>query len=138
MKECIEVSIPGRPEYIPTLKVAVSALAEGSGFSSDAIEDINVCMVEACKSIVCHGSLGYCKEFTVSACCDNDEIEIKVFTNSTDRVSKNGRKICMECPKEGDLGEFVMKSLMDSVVIDKDDDGKGCVTMVKKNGRSGL
>ncbi len=138
MKDSIEISVPGRPEYMPALKVAVATLAESAGFSDDDIEDINVSMLEACKSIVCHGDIGFCKEFTVNASCSKEKIEIKVFTSDKTRVPNNGKRICMECPKEGDLGEFVLKSLMDSVDINKDEEGNGCITMVKKNGRSGV
>ncbi len=132
----IDLSVPGRPEYIPALKVAVAALAESNGFSDEAIEDINISMLESCKSIVCHGDSGFCKEFTVKASCTNDELEIKVFTNTNERVSNNGIKLCKDCPREGDIGELILKSLMDYVKIDKDPDGNGSIVMVKKNGRS--
>ena len=40
-------------------------------------------------------------------------------------------KPCQNCPKEGDLGIFVIQSLMNEVVFGKEEDGRKSIKMVK-------
>ena len=55
MTDVLKFSVPGKPEYIGTIRLAVSSLANCAGFDIEAVEDIKVAVSEACSNVVCHG-----------------------------------------------------------------------------------
>lgn len=46
--DVIRLEFPAKPDYILAVRLAVSAVAERTGFSVDDIEDIKVASAEAC------------------------------------------------------------------------------------------
>ena len=46
--------IPGKPEYLTMVRLAISSIATTAGFDLDAVEDIKTAVCEACKNVSCH------------------------------------------------------------------------------------
>ncbi|NLX62242.1 MAG: histidine kinase [Tissierellia bacterium] len=101
--DIFKLTIPSKPDYISVARLTSSSISSKLGFSIDEIEDIKVCISEACTNAL---------ERT-------DEINIKFeitqdqFIITVDDVSlpKNDE----EKMKEIHFGILIMKSLMDEV-----------------------
>ena len=132
MADKLTFVIPGKPEYITMVRLAVGSAADNAGFNIDQIEDIKNAVGEACKNICCHGSEGWAEEFQVECLIDDEKMEIYVKDNSTEHNVKKLYKPCLDCPNEGDLALFVITSLMDKLEIIKGENCKNTIKMVKE------
>ncbi len=132
MADKLTFVIPGKPEYITMVRLAVGSAADNAGFNIDQIEDIKTAVGEACKNICCHGSDGWAEEFQVECLIDDEKMEIYVKDNSTGHNVKKLYKPCLDCPNEGDLALFVITSLMDKLEIIKTENCKNTIKMVKE------
>ena len=55
MADTIKFIIPGKPEYLTMVRLALGSIADTAGFNFEEIEDIKTSVQEACKAICCHG-----------------------------------------------------------------------------------
>ena len=131
MADKLTFVIPGKPEYITMVRLAVGSAADNAGFNIDQIEDIKNAVGEACKNICCHGSEGWAEEFQVECLIDDEKMEIYVKDKSTEHNVKKLYRPCLDCPNEGDLALFVITSLMDKLEIMKEENCKNTIKMVK-------
>lgn len=131
MADKLTFVIPGKPEYITMVRLAVGSAADNAGFNIDQIEDIKNAVGEACKNICCHGSDGWAEEFQVECLIDDEKMEIYVKDKSTEHNVKKLYRPCLDCPNEGDLALFVITSLMDKLEIIKEENCKNTIKMVK-------
>jgi serine/threonine-protein kinase RsbW len=132
MSERFKFVIPGRPEHISTVRLAVGSVAASCGFNVEEIEDIKTAAGEACQLVSCHEMEGYAKEYTVECETEPGKITIKVINTSDELMEKTGKR-CIDCPNEGEIGKLLIKSLMDSVEVSCEDDKKTIVmTKTKK------
>ena len=120
MADKIKFVIPGKPEYITMVRLAVGSAADNAGFNFDQIEDIKNAVGEACKNICCHGSEGWAEEFQVECIIEEDKMTIYVKDTSTAHNITKLYKPCLDCPNEGDLALYVITSLMDKLEIIKE------------------
>ena len=132
MADKLTFVIPGKPEYITMVRLAVGSAADNAGFNIDQIEDIKNAVGEACKNICCHGSEGWAEEFQVECLIDDEKMEIYVKDKSTEHNVKKLYRPCLDCPNEGDLALFVITSLMDKLEIIKEENCKNTIKMVKE------
>lgn len=116
MADLLKFYVPGKPEYVSTVRIAVSSLANAAGFDVESIEDIKVAVSEACTNVVCHGAPdvnGY------EVCCEIGDGLLRICV--TDQAGgcdmEKYRRPNLECPKEGGLGLFIIQTLMDEVNI---------------------
>jgi serine/threonine-protein kinase RsbW len=119
MTDIVKFSVPGKPEYVGTVRLAISSLANCAGFDIEAVEDIKVAVSEACTNVVRHGMVD-CEETYEVACEVGDgRIIISVVDQAGgyDMTKYQRPAIDMENPKEGGLGIFIIKALMDEVDI---------------------
>lgn len=119
MKENVSISLPFKPEYVSVGRLTASIIANQMGFNIEDIEEIKVAVGEACNNAIIHGKNK----------CEDDNYKIS-FNITDDKfiaiVEDKGKGFeadkCPEpnlCePKEGGLGIFIIKSLMDEVQID--------------------
>ena len=131
MADKLTFVIPGKPEYITMVRLAVGSAADNAGFNIDQIEDIKNAVGEACKNICCHGSDGWAEEFQVECLIDDEKMEIYVKDKSTEHNVTKLYRPCLDCPNEGDLALFVITSLMDKLEIIKEENCKNTIKMVK-------
>lgn len=129
MSERFKFVIPGRPEYIPTVRLAVGSVAASCGFDVEEIDDIKTATGEACQLVTCHEMAGYPKEYTVECETEPGKIAITVINTSHELMEKANKR-CLDCPNEGELGKLLIKTLMDSVEATCEEDRK-TITMIK-------
>jgi len=119
MTDILKFSVPGKPEYVGTVRLAISSLANFAGFDIEAVEDIKVAVSEACTNVVCHGKADCERCYEVACEVGEGRIIISVVDHAggydTDQYQKP--VIDCDCPKEGGLGIFIIKALMDEVDI---------------------
>ncbi|MGI6727102.1 MAG: ATP-binding protein [Anaerovoracaceae bacterium] len=116
MTDILRLSVPGKPEYVGTVRMAISCLANSVGFDIESIEDIKVAVSEACTNVVCHGRK---ESGEYEVCCElcKDRIVVSVIDHAGGYDVNTYQKPCLECPKEGGLGIFIIQALMDEVNI---------------------
>lgn len=103
-KDIINLSIPCKPDYISLVRLTTSAITHNLDLSIDEIEDIKVCIGEACVNVINQNKK---EEISIQFEVEEDKLRIKV-------------KDVLEYPtddsdsfKESELGLLIIKSLMD-------------------------
>lgn len=124
MKDNFKLMVPGKPEYVSAVRLAVSSLANNVGFDIEAIEDIKVAVSEACTNIVRHGNVEQVEKDIVEyevACeiCD-DKITISVEDNGTGYDTENYKEPELPVEEAGGLGIFIIRTLMDEVEVESE------------------
>ena len=116
MTDILKFSVPGKPEYVGPIRMAISCLANNAGFDIEAIEDIKVAVSEACTNVVCHGDRKN-RMYEVSCELREGRIIVSVIDQAGGYDLDNYREPCLDCPKEGGMGLYIIKALMDEVDI---------------------
>ncbi|MDR1571037.1 MAG: ATP-binding protein [Clostridiales Family XIII bacterium] len=117
MADTLRLTVPGKPEYVRTVRLAISSLAGCAGFDVEAVEDIKVAVSEACSNIVCHGIKGQNAAYEVSCEMLDDRIVIRVVDQAGGYDTEKYREPEAGALREGGLGIFIIKALMDEVNI---------------------
>lgn len=128
MADKLKFVIPGKPQYITIVRLAVGSAADNAGFNVEEIEDIKNAVGEACKNISCHGSEGFAEQYEVECIIEEGRMEIYVTDTSSSHKLEKLQKPCLDCPNEGDLGLYIIKSLMSSIELI---DGPNCKKTIK-------
>ena len=131
MSDLLRFSIPGKPDYVQMVRLAIASVAGKAKFDMEAIEDIKVSVGEACKNITCHGHEGWAASYGVDCELFDTRIVITVTDNCGCHDLVKGERPCRVCPDEGNLAIFVIQSLMDEAEFTEDDEGNKCIRMVK-------
>ena len=129
-----KMTIPGRPEYIRTAKLAVESIASIGGFDYDTLEDISIAVGEACKCITCHNQVFYSATYELSAVMGEQALTIKVVDGSPGHQIPKKGELCQDCPREGDLAMEIIRAIMDDLEIVRGDDGLSAIIMTKSRG----
>ena len=132
MTDKLIFAIPGKPKYITMMRLAIGSIADTAGFNIEEIEDIKTAVAEACKNISCHGSEGFAEEYQVECLVEEGKLEISVQDMSSSHRIEKVKKPCLDCPNEGNLGIFVIQSLMTKVEIIDNTQGKKTIRMTKE------
>lgn len=130
MGDLLKFSIPGKPEYVKIAKLAVGSAAGLANFNIEAVEDIEIAVGEACRNISCHGFEGFSNFYEVECWIDEEQITITISDKCCEHGIEKHKKPCLDCPNEGNLGIYIIKSLMNEVEIVKEEDGNS-IRMVK-------
>ena len=116
MTDLLKFSVPGKPEYVRTIRMAVSSVASNLGFDVEAIDDIKVAVSEACTNVVKHGK--QCESiYEVSCEITEDGIVISVIDMIGGYDVESYIPPDLDAPKENGLGILIIKTLMDEVNI---------------------
>lgn len=116
MTDLLKLSVPGKPEYVSTVRMTVSALANSAGFDIEAIEDIKVAVSEACTNVVRHGVKAL-NGYEVSCEMKEDRLVISIVDEAGGYDVSGYQTPEPDHPKEGGLGIFIIQALMDEVDI---------------------
>ncbi|MDY2959885.1 MAG: ATP-binding protein [Hornefia sp.] len=128
----INFIIPGKPEYLTMVRLAIGSIASNAGFNLEEIEDIKTAVCEACKYVSCHGFNGFSEKYEVECNAAEGLIEIIVQDDCDCHSLEKKHKPCKICPSEGDLGVYVVETLMNEVEFGKNENDHKFVKMVKK------
>jgi len=118
MADTLRMSISCKPEFVRTVRLAVSSMADVAGFDVEAVEDIMVAVSEACTNIVCHGANDLNTAYEVSCEIFDDRIAISIIDQGGGYDMEQYKEPLFEEIKEGGLGIYIIKALMDEVNID--------------------
>ena len=119
--EQFKMTIPGRLEYVQTAKMAVGSIASIGGFDLDALEDIRMAVGEACKCITCHNQAYWSNEYSLEAVLDDESLTITIIDGPEEHSLPKGRRLCLDCPQEGDLSIQIIRTIMDDMKITKEE-----------------
>ena len=124
MTDELSMEIPNEPQYLSVARLAVSGLANKMDFSNEAVEDIKVCLSEACNTVIENGKNKHKKEsIDIHFEMNDDKLKIEVHTNGGDLDEKTWAK-------KHEMGKTFVEALMDDVEYIKDKKGTS-VEMVK-------
>lgn len=132
MADRVKITIPGKPEYIAMVRLAVGAIADTSGFNVEEIEDIKTAVGQACKNISCHGKEGLTTEYTLECVVDRGMLEIYVTDTGSMNCADGLSMQCIDCPNEGDIGVYLINTLMSEVELIDNPGCKKTIKMVKR------
>ena len=105
-KDNIYLKIPCKPDYISLVRLTTSAIAHNLKLCIDEIEDIKVCIGEACINVINQKNKD---EISIQFEVNEDKLIIMVNDVTDDLESDT------EGFKEEELGLLIIKSLMDEV-----------------------
>jgi serine/threonine-protein kinase RsbW len=131
MTDTLKLMVPGKPEYVRTVRLAVSSLANKVGFDIEAIEDIKVAVSEACSNIVCHSTIDSDKFYHVTCEICEDRLEISIEDEGVGFDMEAYEEPSLGQIKEGGLGVFIIKALMDEVNVRSEIGSGTCIKMIK-------
>ncbi|WP_026476748.1 ATP-binding protein [Alkaliphilus transvaalensis] len=128
-KDEIKLSIPNKPEYVSVVRLTVTGIANRMGFNIEEIEDLKVAIAEACSNAITHGHKDD-DNFKVSFVIEENKLVVTVCDSGRGCMIndiKNPDLDHLNQEKEGGLGIFIIKSLMDDVKISS---SVGCGTTI--------
>jgi serine/threonine-protein kinase RsbW len=132
MPDKLTLSVPGKAEYVSTVRLAVSSLAAKTGFDIEAIEDIKVAVSEACSNILCHSNIGNDRIYRVECTLHDSKMEIIVVDDGVGFDVSDYEAPDPESLQVGGLGIYIIKALMDEVQV-VSQDGAGTLIHMTKN-----
>jgi len=128
----LTMTVPGKAEYIGTVRIAVAHAAGQAGFDLEAIDDIKVAVSEACTNIVCHAHEGsdYNYEVILEVGEGAFSVTVRDFGAGFDPESYTE-------PDPGEvrssgLGIFIIRTLMDEVDIESAPGSGATIHMTKR------
>ncbi|MFZ5968729.1 MAG: ATP-binding protein [Bacillota bacterium] len=131
MSDSLSMSVPSKPEYVSVARLTASAVASRMGFNIEEIEDIKVAVAEACTNAIRHGNCTNCVNFDITFQMDEEKLTIDITDYGNGFCCNELKDPDLSSPKEGGLGIFIIKSLMDEVEFISDL-GKGTtIKMIK-------
>ncbi|SCY63111.1 ATP-binding protein [Alkaliphilus peptidifermentans] len=127
----IKLSIPNKPEYVSVVRLTVAAIANRMGFDIEKIEDIKVAIAEACTNAITHGKKDDQENFDIEFILKEKKLTMIVCDSGRGCITDEINIPDLNNLKEGGLGIFIIKSLMDEVEI-ASDIGKGTIIRMSK------
>jgi serine/threonine-protein kinase RsbW len=115
----VELSIPGRPEYVSVARLAILGVASRMRFSYDEVEDIRLAVGEACTTAIerANGMGQSGPEIRVRCLIDNSKLVVEVCDNVASAESEP-QPTLEGTLDERSLGGVLIRILMDDVSTD--------------------
>lgn len=132
MADVLKFSVSGKPEYVKTVRMAVSCFASCAGFDVEAVEDIKVALSEVCNSMVCPEISG-AGIYEVSCELDGSRLIVCVEDRGDKGDPRIYRESCGGFSENAGLGLYILRTLMDEVEILSNAEVGTQITMVKYN-----
>lgn len=124
MKDNFKLMVPGKPEYVGAVRLAISSLANNVGFDIESIEDIKVAVSEACTNIVRHSNVALNDdeqtEYAVICEIYKDKLIISVEDTGVGYDTDNYKEPELPSEEAGGLGIFIIRALMDEVEVESE------------------
>ena len=132
----VELTIPGKPEYVGVARLAILGVASRMRFSYDEVEDIRLAVGEACtRSIDSLGKAGESERIRLRCLIDSNRLTIEVRNPVARPLPRPDTPWVMppdptNLPADGELGGVLIRILMDEVDTEEQD-GSQVLRMVK-------
>ncbi|MBE0451136.1 MAG: ATP-binding protein [Clostridia bacterium] len=130
MRESVNLSLPCRPEYVSVARLTASFVANQMGFDIEAIEDIKLAVGEACNNAVLHSGNSPTYQLELKNMESSLIIEVKDSGKGFDKEAYKAPEL--DELQENGLGLFIIKSLMDDVIIETIE-GNGTKVIMSKD-----
>ena len=129
----VELTIPGKPEYVGVARLAILGVASRMRFSYDEVEDIRLAVGEACTTAIERASGAQIPRQDVKVRCLIDPTRLVVEVTDGASASPLEQPVVSESVlEERSLGGVLIRILMDDVQISQHDDtGQHVVRMTK-------
>ncbi len=130
MSDKITINLPFKKEYIVLARMTAAVVASKVNLDIETIEDIKLAVSEACNNAIQHSDNAddsFSVSYTVTADCFS--IEISDNGQGFD-ISSYQRPDLAELKGNG-LGIFIMRSLMDEVVVKSQPNAGTVVKLIK-------
>lgn len=118
MTDNLGLLIPNKPEYVSVVRLTTSAIATKMGFNIEQIEDIKVAIAEACTNVIKHGICEENENYSIEFMLEDDKMTVFIKDRGNGFHCDKMKEPDLTSPKEGGLGIFIIKSLMDEVNIE--------------------
>jgi len=112
----VELRIPSKAEWVAVARLAIAAVANRLDFSIEEIEDVKLAVAEACTNCIQHATGGDQIEITCETEKSSLTVHVKDYGVGTQPEEIQSRRVSE--PREGGLGVFLIRSLMDEVQYD--------------------
>ena len=123
--DLISMNMSVNPDFVSVIRLTLSGVASRIGFSLDDIEDMKVCVSEACTNAIKHSKKD---EFQVKFYVYPDRLTIEGLDDGIGYDIDSLASPDLKNPKTSGLGIFIIKTLMDEVEIKSCDK---CGTIIK-------
>jgi serine/threonine-protein kinase RsbW len=130
----VELTIPGKPEYVGVARLAILGVASRMRFSYDEVEDIRLAVGEACTTAIerATGAQIAAQEVRVRCLIDPARLVVEVSDNAPLAPAAERPPVEPTDLDERSLGGVLIRILMDDVQsVDEPDSGRRLVRMVK-------
>ena len=124
MNEEFRMEVPSEPQYVSVARLAIAGLVSHAKVSEEDIEDIKVCLSEACNSII-----------QTPGSRPEEQIDIRCL------VTDDGMRLKVQAPnaaldkrmwsKENGMGKMFVERFMDEVKYSHTWAGNSAIKMVK-------
>jgi len=119
MADKLKLSVPGKPEYLGVVRLAVSSAANAAGFAVEDIEDIMIAVSEVCMHIFCSSGSPY------EVSCEIGENGMLISIDDTGEKGKEDMHPCFCLPVtslfpdvyDPSISMILLNALMDEVDI---------------------
>ena len=117
MADVLKINVPGKAEYVGTVRLATAHVASHTGFDLDTVEDIKVAISEACTNILCHAHEDTNFVYDVVLEVENNVLTITVKDDGAGFGLEEYMEPVLGELQVGGLGIFIIRALMDEVDI---------------------
>jgi serine/threonine-protein kinase RsbW len=125
----VELTIPGKPEYVGVVRLAILGVASRMRFSYDAIEDIRLAVGEACTTAIERANgAGGASDIRVRCVIDPEKLTVEVCDHTP--AAAEPAPMAEGGLDERTLGGVLIRILMDDVTTEQEN-GVRVVRMVK-------
>lgn len=132
MSETLKLTLPGDPDYIKVVKMAVGEAARKKKLNIEEIHDLQTAVGESCRLVTCHQFQKWSNSYDITCTVDEDRITVMIQdVIGVHGLDKIDEKKCLGCPNEGDLVINIIEFMMDEVKIEKADKGCKSIKLVK-------
>lgn len=142
MADLIRFSVPGKPEYVGVVRLAISSAANTAGFDVEDIEDIKVAVSEVCTHVFC----GMDNVTTYEVSCELGDEGMMISIDDIIDDYENELAMMQECLSLPHCRErmseffdpstsiFMLRALMDEVNIFSNRNERRLIRMLKHFG----
>lgn len=136
MSDQLKLSVPGKPEYLGVVRLAVASAANAAGFSMEDVDDITIAVTEVCEHVFCSENTS-----TYEVLCEMSKsgMTISIDEMGRGREEIEAMKPCFCLPVTRFIPQFydpaaamiMLRALMDKVDIFSCSEGDVLIRMMK-------
>ena len=135
MADQLKLSVPGKPEYLGVVRLAVSSAANAAGFAVEDIEDITIAVSEVCTRIFCSNNSS---SYEVSCEMGENGMMISIDDIGDNRYEELRPCFCLPVTNyfpdmyDPSISMILLNALMDEVDIFSCSGGDVMIRMMKE------